>query len=209
MKNILSILSLSLVILIGYSEESIPQVNRGNEAIQRELPPGKDIDSDILYIKRSISRLRYAYRGCNFDNLASSILSNNSNPPSSEWFEAHREQFQAQVEECKGSNYEDQMILQNFENNLDSLHPSCISHASKLLTENRINGFRFNFDEEFDEEQEMTVVQRNNAIRNEVERFSTSFEEEMRRCQEHNSNTAEYPTNNDFLMNLLLLDLGF
>ncbi len=207
MKNILSILSLSLVILIGYSEESIPQVNRVNEAIQRELPPGKDRDHDILYIKRSISRLRYAYRGCNFDNLANSILSNSTNPPSLEWFEGHREQFQAQVEECKGSNHEDQMILQNFENNLDSLDPSCILHARRLLLRNKIVGF--NFDEEFDEEQEMTVVQRNNAIRNEVERFSTGFEEEISRCQERNSGTAEYPTNNDFLMNLLLLDLGF
>ena len=207
MKNILRILSLSLVILIGYSEESIPQVNRINaiQRDQRELPPGKDHDYDILYIKRSISRLRYAYRGCNFDNLANSILSNSTTPPSLEWFEGHREQFQAQVEECKGSNHEDQMILQNFENNLDSLHPSCLLHATKLLTENRISGFRF----DFDEEQEMTVVQRNNAIRNEVERFSTSFEEEISRCQERNSGTAEYPTNNDFLMNLLLLDLGF
>ena len=209
MKNILSILSLSLVILIGYSEESISQVTEVNEATQREMHP-EDIDSDVRYIKRSIKRLRDSYRGCNFDDLLR-LIHNNRELPISEWFdEAQKKQFQAQIEECKDTNHDDQIILQNFENNIDHLPPPCVRYASKLLTEDRISGFRVDSDAQ-------TIVQRNNTIRNEIESFSTFLEDEMSKCQarnsssesNNNSDTAEYPTNNDFLMNLLLLDLSF
>ena len=205
MKNILSIFSLSLVILIGYSEESISQVNEVTQATQSNEADVKEFITTIATIAFSnpvklysysdyflyskvyngriegiqeilfeqanaegtdrvnflISGLRNYYKGCNFF-VSAQQCANDSNAV-----------------------IDDQMILQNVENNIDRLSPPCIRHTSELLETLFIRGLVVDVDKQ------MTPIQKQHALRDMIDDFSTGIEEEMNRCQADHSDTAD------------------
>ena len=140
MKNILSILSLSLVILIGYSEESISQVNEANNP--KELPhyssfyPSEQSQAVIKIITEELIAPRVEcnecaekayvdgsdYRVIYRINLINFLISELRN-----YYRDYREgcSFVADPKCANVSNavIDDQMILQNVENNIDRLSP--------------------------------------------------------------------------------------